>query len=122
MKEYELSVVFHPDLEMNLDPALDKVKKLVETSGGKIVKEEPEGKKRLAYPIRKLDYGLYYYMNAELPSQAPGKISTNLGISDEVIRFMVVKADPKRAKYAAIKAAAEQAESAEETTNKEEEA
>ena len=27
MKDYELSVVFHPDLEMNLDPALDKVKR-----------------------------------------------------------------------------------------------
>ena len=26
MKEYELSVLFHPDLEMNLDPALDKIK------------------------------------------------------------------------------------------------
>ena len=29
MKEYELSILFHPDLEMNLDPALDKVKKLI---------------------------------------------------------------------------------------------
>ena len=27
MKDYELSIVFHPDLEMNPDPAIDKVKK-----------------------------------------------------------------------------------------------
>ena len=44
MKEYELSVLFHPDLEMNLDPALDKVKKLIEANGGKIDKEENDGK------------------------------------------------------------------------------
>ena len=30
MKDYELTVLFHPDLEMNLDPALDKVKKIME--------------------------------------------------------------------------------------------
>ena len=109
MKEYELSILFHPDLEMNLDPALDKVKKLIESAGGKIVKEEPEGKKRLAYPIGKHEFALYYYMNVELPADAPSKISSTLNISDEVIRHMLVKADPKRAKYVAAKAAAEEA-------------
>ena len=122
MKEYELSILFHPDLEMNLDPALDKVKKLIETSGGKIVKEEPEGKKRLAYPIGKHEFALYYYMNVELPAEAPSKISNTLNISDEVIRHMIIKADPKRAKYAAAKAAADAAEATEEKiSNKEEE-
>lgn len=108
MKEYELSILFHPDLEMNLDPAVTKVKKLIESAGGKIVKEEPEGKKRLAYPIGKHEFALYYYINAELPAEAPGKISSALNISDEVIRHMILKADPKRAKYAAAKAAAEE--------------
>ncbi|MBR3252771.1 30S ribosomal protein S6 [Candidatus Saccharibacteria bacterium] len=122
MKEYELSILFHPDLEMNLDPALDKVKKMIETSGGKIVKEEPEGKKRLAYPIGKHEFALYYYMNVELPAEAPSKISNTLNISDEVIRHMIIKADPKRAKYAAAKAAADAAEATEEKiSNKEEE-
>ena len=103
MKDYELSILFHPDLEMNLDPALDKVKKMIETSGGKIVKEEPEGKKRLCYPIDGNDFALYYYMNVELPAEAPAKISGTLGITDEVIRFLIVKADPRRAKYLASK-------------------
>ena len=124
MKEYELSILFHPDLEMNLDPALDKVKKLIETSGGKIVKEEPEGKKRLAYTIGKHEFALYYYMIVELPAEAPSKISNTLNISDEVIRHMILKADPKRAKYVAAKAAAdnEEAAKAEEDSNKKEEA
>lgn len=107
MKDYELSILFHPDLEMNLDPALDKVKKLIETSGGKITKEEPEGKKRLCYPIDGNDFALYYYMDVELPAEAPAKISNTLGITDEVIRFLIVKADPRRAKYIAAKAEAE---------------
>ena len=107
MKEYELSILFHPDLEMNLDPALDKIKKLIKTAGGKIVKEEPEGKKRLAYPIDGNEFAIYYFLNIELPAEAPSKISSTLGITDEVIRFLIVKADPRRAKYLEAKAAEE---------------
>lgn len=123
MKEYELSILFHPDLEMNLDPALAKVKKMVETSGGKITKEDPEGKKRTAYSIKGNDFALYYFFNAELPTEAPAKISTTLGISDEVIRYLIVKADPRREKYLTAAKAAEAetadaaaAEKAEDTT------
>ena len=112
MKDYELSLLFHPDLEMNLDPALDKVKKLIETSGGKILKEEPDGKKRLAYPIAGNEYAVYYFMDVQLPADAPTKISNTLGITDEVIRYLLVKADPRRAKYLEGKAK-EEKESAE---------
>ena len=114
MKDYELSILFHPDLEMNLDPALDKVKKLVEVSGGKITKEDPEGKKRLSYPIKGNEYGLYYYMDVELPSEAPSKISSTLGITDEVIRFLLVRTDPRRTKYLEAKAKEEAEEAKEE--------
>ena len=119
MKEYELSILFHPDLEMNLDPAVTKVKKLIETSGGKITKEEPEGKKRLNYKIGDNEFAIYYFLNAELPAEAPAKISNTLGITDEVIRYLVVKADPRRAKYIAAKAA-EEKEEAEKSSEKEE--
>jgi small subunit ribosomal protein S6 len=119
MKEYELSILFHPDLEMNLDPALDKVKKLIEANGGKITNEEPEGKKRLAYPIEGNDYAIYYFLNAELPAEAPAKISSTLGITDEVIRYLIVKTDPRRTKYLEAK---KNESTEEEEVSKEEEA
>ena len=43
MREYELTVLVHPDLEMHLETATDKVKALIEANGGKIVKEANEG-------------------------------------------------------------------------------
>ena len=101
MKDYELSVLFHPDLEMNLDPALDKVKKLIEQTGGKITKEENEGKKRLAYSLKGQDYAIYYYFNISLPADAPSKISSTLNITDEVIRYLLVRVDDMKAKLAA---------------------
>ena len=101
MKDYELSVLFHPDLEMNLDPALDKVKKIIETAGGKIIKEENDGKKRLAYPINGQDFAIYYYYDVSLPADAPAKISSVMNITDEVLRYLLVRVDERKAKIEA---------------------
>ena len=120
MKDYELSIVFHPDLEMNLDPALDKVKKVIESNKGKIIKEENDGKKRLAYSINGQDFGVYYYFDLQLPAEAPAKISSTFNITDEVLRYLLVKADPRRAKAAALRKEEESAEPEnDETTNQE---
>lgn len=102
MKEYELTILFHPDLEMNLDPAIDKVKKIIETNGGEIKKEEVEGKKRLAYSIDGQSYAIYYFFNLALPTDAPAKISSVLNITDEVIRYLLVTVDPRKAKLNAL--------------------
>ncbi len=101
MKEYELSVLFHPDLEMNIAPALDKVKAIIENAGGKIEKEENEGKKRLAYSINGQDFAVYYFFNLSLPAAAPSKISSTMNIADEVLRYLLVRVDERKAKYEA---------------------
>ena len=105
MKDYELTVVFHPDLEMNIDPALDKVKQILEANKAKIINEEVDGKKRLAYPIDKQDFGLYYYFDLQLPAEAPAKISSAFNIADEILRYLLVRTDERKAKLAAKRAA-----------------
>lgn len=101
MKNYELTVLFHPDLEMNLEPAMEKIKKLISDNGGKITKEENEGKKRLAYSIAGQEFAVYYFYELELPATAPAKISSTLNITDEVIRYLLVTVDVRKAKMAA---------------------
>ena len=95
MKEYELTVLVHPDLEADLDKALDKVRALVTDNGGEIIKEDNWGKKKLAYQIRREDFAVYVYMEVNLPADAPLKISNTLNITDEVLRYLLVKADDK---------------------------
>ncbi|QCT40377.1 30S ribosomal protein S6 [Candidatus Saccharibacteria bacterium oral taxon 488] len=95
MNEYELTVLVHPDLEANLDAALDKVRSLVTTNGGEITKEDNWGKKKLAYAIRREDFAVYVYFEVKLPSSAPLKISNVLNITDEVLRYLLVKTDEK---------------------------
>ncbi|MCR5699971.1 MAG: 30S ribosomal protein S6 [Candidatus Saccharibacteria bacterium] len=121
MKNYELTIVFHPDLEMNIDPALDKVKKILEANNAKIINEEVDGKKRLSYEIAKQQFGLYYYFDLELPAEAPAKISSAFNIADEILRYLLCKTDERKAKLAAKRAEqTARSNSAEETNNKEE--
>lgn len=105
MKQYELTVLVHPDLEINIEPAITKVKDLIEGNGGKISKEVNEGKKKLAYSIKGQDFAVYYYYELELPAQAPAKISSVLNITDEVIRYLLVTVDERKIKAEAKKAA-----------------
>jgi len=104
MKNYELTVLIHPDLEVDLEKPLEKVRSIVTTAGGTIVKEDNWGKKRLAYPIKKQDFAVYVYFDLELPADAPLKISNIFNITDEVVRYLLVKQDER-----ALKALAEQA-------------
>lgn len=112
MKEYELTVLIHPDLEVDLDTPLAKVRDIVTGAGGKITKEDNWGKKKLAYPIKREEFAVYVYMDVELPADAPLKISNTLNITDEVLRYLLVKVDEK-----ARKALAEQKQRANETAS-----
>lgn len=115
MKEYELTVLIHPDLEADLETPLAKVREIVTSAGGKIVREDNWGKKKLQYAIKREEFAVYVYMDVELPADAPLKISNTFNITEEVLRYLLVKVDPKgRA------ALAEQAKKAEENKSSDE--
>jgi len=95
MKEYELTVLIHPDLETDLETPLTKVRNIIKNAGGEIIREDNWGKKRLAYAIRREDFAVYVYMDVKLPADAPLKISNTLNITDEVLRYLLVKVDEK---------------------------
>lgn len=98
MREYELTVLIHPDLEVNLDAPLEKVRSIIKNAGGEIAKEDNWGKKKLAYRINREDFAVYVYMEVKLPAEAPLKISNTLNITDEVLRYLLVTVDEKAKK------------------------
>jgi small subunit ribosomal protein S6 len=93
MKDYELSVLIHPDLEADLESALGKVRSIVTEAGGEIVSEDVQGKKKTAYRVNGQDFAIYVYMDVRLPADAPARISSTLNITDEVIRYLLVVTD-----------------------------
>lgn len=117
MREYELTVLIHPDLEADLEKPLTTVREIITSNGGKVVSEDNWGKKKLAYRINKEDFAVYVQFQLELPAQANMKISNVLNITDDVLRYLLVSVDPK-AKLAMEEAAKKASES--ETTSEEE--
>ena len=117
MKDYELTVLIHPDLESTLETPLAKIRDIITTAGGTITSEDNWGKKKLAYRINKEDFAVYVYMDVKLPADAPLKISNIFNITDEVLRYLLVKVDEKgRALLAeAKKRAAERGETEEDS-------
>ncbi len=115
MREYELTVLFQPDLEVNLEPALKKVRDIITGNKGKVVSEDNWGKKKLAYRIAREDFAVYVYFELELPATATAKVDQTLNITDEVIRHLLVAVDEK-AKAALAAAKAEKSDSEESKT------
>lgn len=95
MKEYELTVLIHPDLETDIDAPLEKVRGIITSAGGEIVSEDNWGKKKMAYRIKREDFAVYVYMDVKLPADAPLKISNILNITEEVLRYLLVTVDEK---------------------------
>lgn len=95
MRDYELVVLLHPDLEINLDKPLKKVKDVITSSGGKVVNQDVWGKRKLAYPIRNENFAVYVYFDIQLPPEAVSKVEGLFNITDEVIRYLVTNPVPK---------------------------
>lgn len=102
---YELAVLYHPDLEIDLDKASKKVEKIITDNGGKITKTDNWGKKKLAYQIAGHEHAVYVFYTVDMPPQGVAKVEQTLNITDEVIRFLITRPDLKAiAKAEAMKA------------------
>lgn len=95
MAEYELTVLYHPDLEIDIDKALAKVEKILKDNKGSVVKMDNWGKRKLAYPIKKEDHAVYVYYDIELPGESVSKVENILNITNEVLRYLLVKPGPE---------------------------
>lgn len=89
MKSYELVVLVHPDLEIDVEKAQKKVEKIIAAQKGVIEKFDNWGKRRLAYPIAKNEYAIYFYYELSLEEETLATIDRELNLADEVIRHLL---------------------------------
>jgi small subunit ribosomal protein S6 len=93
---YESTVILSPELTAEkTEEFVEKFKKLVENSKGKIVLSQMLGKKKLAYPIKKFREGNYIYCELSGPGTMIAVLESFYKVTDSVIRYMTVKVDKK---------------------------
>ncbi len=95
MNKYELAVLYHPDLEIDLEKAESKVTDLVKKLGGNVTNTDNWGKKKTAYKVEGHEHAVYVFYEIELDGSQVSELNDTLNITDEVIRFLVTKPDFK---------------------------
>jgi len=98
-KTYELMVLLHPDLEIDVEAPIAKVEGLIADAGGKVLKRDNWGKKRLAYRIARQDFAIYVYFEVSLPPEGVRQLDGTIMITEEVLRHILVvhEENPQRA-------------------------
>lgn len=105
LNQYEIAILYDPDLEIDLEKASSRVEKIFTDNGAKITNADNWGTRKLAYPIAKHDMAIYVIYSVEMPGANVQKLESILNITDEVIRFLITRPDLKAiAKAEAAKA------------------
>lgn len=94
MRNYEVVIIAHPDLdEAAMTAAIEKVKGWIADSGGSVLKVDIWGRRRMAYPIRKQMEGQYVLFQAQFPPAYATELDRNLRFLEPVMRFLITTAD-----------------------------
>lgn len=97
MRTYELALVADPRLSDDDVTALStEYKQLITSRGGEIVREESWGRRKLAYPIRKLTEGRYLFLFLQIEPSKAGllkEVEMRLNQNDKILRYLTVRTD-----------------------------
>ena len=99
MRHYEVVVVLSPMLNQEqAAEAWGRIKNFISNRNGDITHEEKWGTRRLAYPIRKGSHqfleGSYHLTRFSTESPFNRELETFLRLDEEVLRSLVVVAEP----------------------------
>ncbi len=95
MASYELTFIVRPEAdETGLSAVMERIANHITSAGGQILNRKVLGRRRLAYPIRKVTEGTYVYFALELPPTSVRTIERNLTLTDAVLRSLVVRVEP----------------------------
>src|SRR5436305_591080 len=93
-REYETIYILRPNTpNESVAEVNNRIKAIIETMGGKVIKVDNWGKRRLAYEVAKERKGIYLYWLYLATSGVVEEAERNLRMLDSVIRYLTVKVD-----------------------------
>ena len=92
LREYELIVIFNPEItEDTLNAVMGKMNQFITEKGGTPPTVEPWGKRKLAYPIKRSLEGNYVLVHFQMSPKWTKDLEVDLHISEEVLRHLLVR-------------------------------
>ena len=93
MNKYETIFIVNPNVEeTGVKELVEKFSNII-NNDGKVESAEVLGKKKLAYEIKKNSEGIYVLINFEADPSSIKELERVYRITDEVIKFIVVRKD-----------------------------
>ncbi|HEY9675676.1 MAG TPA: 30S ribosomal protein S6 [Waterburya sp.] len=105
---YEMMYILRPDLgEEQVDQSIAKYENLLRESGAEQIEIQHRGKRRLAYEINRQREGVYIQMNYKAPATHVAPVERAMRISEDVIRYLTLKLEERKAPPEPVAAEAE---------------
>jgi small subunit ribosomal protein S6 len=93
---YESLLLLNPTIEEESKTKIfDRIESLIKEENGKIVKRDDWGVRKLAYPVKKNENGLYVLLYFKANSPVQKKLDEYYRVTPDVWRDMTLKLDHK---------------------------
>ncbi|MDD8016607.1 MAG: 30S ribosomal protein S6 [Acidobacteriota bacterium] len=94
MRQYETGFVVAPNLsEEETEKFIGQMAEVVSLKNGKMIKLDVWGKRRLAFPIKRFQEGVYVFFVYEGDGDIAQELERRFKQTDSVIRYLTVKKD-----------------------------
>jgi small subunit ribosomal protein S6 len=94
MSFYEHVFLARQDVSgQRVDELVEQFKGVIETGGGSVGKVEYWGLKNLPFRIKKNRKAHYSLMNLDAPHEAVAEMERQMGLNEDIIRFMTIRVD-----------------------------
>ncbi len=96
MKTYQTIVVIDSLLKSEeIDAIIEKILRIINNNGGKVTNVNRWEKKRLAYEIKKRQYGYYVEIDFEAPGNLVKILERDYRLDENILRYVTVHLDKK---------------------------
>ena len=94
MRDYELAFIVRPNVDdYGVTAVVDKVSQFVKSANCEVASVDVWGRRNLAYPINNHREGIYVLFQAKMSPSVLTELERNLKLSEEIIRYLLVKVD-----------------------------
>jgi small subunit ribosomal protein S6 len=95
-RDYEIGFILNPEVsEEQTRAILERIEQIVANYDGQVLKVNQWGRRKLAYPIEHHRDGFYVFIDTILTPETVAELDRTLKVSEEVLRHLIKRRDPK---------------------------
>jgi len=94
MPLYDFGVIIDAEIPPEDETAtLERLEAIITEGGGEVAEKDPWGRRQLAYPIDKKNYGVYHFWKVVVGGEVLEKLNFEMRTNDAVMRSLILNMD-----------------------------